>query len=202
MGLADLNRGRTHRTPMNDATRIQNAKGRGWTDPTRPRISARSDPGIRIPFSESPPKICGSLCKARECKPVQVYASAFVEDIHVSSNSCKDVQARANAGSVSEEKSQDVQTHASLSKDLAGSLLDGLPTDSEVLRSGRPLLTVRQVAKLLGVCSATVYRLCGRGELPHFRVLNAIRIDPRTVKRFLAQSRRRGLPVRPKALYW
>jgi excisionase family DNA binding protein len=57
-----------------------------------------------------------------------------------------------------------------------------MTADSEVLRSGRPLLSVRQVAKLLGVCSATVYRLCGRGELPHFRVLNAIRVDIQALK--------------------
>ncbi len=39
-----------------------------------------------------------------------------------------------------------------------------------------PLLTVRQVARRLGVSRATVYRLCARGELPHVRVLNALRI--------------------------
>ena len=128
-------------------------------------------------------------------------AFGFVEDIHVSSNTCKDVQACANTGSVSDEKSKNVQTHAGLSKDLAGSLLDRLPADSEVGRSARPLLSVRQVAKLLGVCPATVYGLCGRGKLPHFRVLNAIRIDPRDLKKFLARTRRRGLPARPKSLY-
>ena len=112
------------------------------------------------------------------------------------------MQACANTGSVSDEKSKNVQIHAGLSKDFAGSLLDGVPTDSEVLRSGRPLLSVRQVAKLLGVCPATVYGLCDRGELPHFRVLNAIRVDPRDLKRFLARTRRRGLPARPKSLYW
>jgi excisionase family DNA binding protein len=102
---------------------------------------------------------------------------------------------------VSDEKSKNVQIHASLSKDFAGSLLDGMTADSEVLRSVRPLLSVRQVAKLLGVCSATVYALCDRRKLPHFRVLNAIRIDPRDLKTFLARTRRRGLPARPKALY-
>jgi excisionase family DNA binding protein len=117
-------------------------------------------------------------------------AFGFVEDIHVSSNSCKDVQACANTGSVSDEKSKNVQTHASLSKDFAGSLLDRIPTDSEVGRSVRSLLSVRQVAKLLGVCPATVYRLCDQRKLPHFRVLNAIRIDPRAVKAFLSRSRR------------
>ena len=117
-------------------------------------------------------------------------AFGFVEDIHVSSNSCKDVQACANTGSVSDEKSKNVQAHASLSKDFAGSLLDGTAADGEVGRSDRSLLSVRQVAKLLGVCPATVYALCEQRKLPHFRVLNAIRIDPKAVKRFLSKSRR------------
>ena len=128
-------------------------------------------------------------------------AFGFVEDIHVSSNTCKDVQACANTGSVSDEKSQNVQAHASLSKDFAGSLLDGAPADSEVGSSVRSLLSVRQVAKFLGVCTATVYALCGQRKLPHHRVLNAIRVDPADLKRFLARNRRRGLPKRPNTLY-
>ena len=79
-----------------------------------------------------------------------------------------------------------------MSRDLAGSLLDGMPTDSEVGRSVRPLLTVRQVARLLGVCPATVYALCARRKLPHFRVLNAIRVDPGDLTNFLAGARPRG----------
>ena len=102
----------------------------------------------------------------------------------------EDVQACASTGSVSDEKSKSVQIHACLSKDLAGSLLDGMATDSEVPRSARPLLSVRQVARLLGVCRATVYALCARRKLPHFRVLNAIRVDPGDVKRFLSRARR------------
>ena len=129
------------------------------------------------------------LVRPRGFEPL---AFGFVEDIHVSSNTCKDVQACANTGSVSDEKSKNVQIHASLSKDFAGSLLDGMTADVEASRSAHPLLSVRQVAKLLGVCPATVYRLCDRGELPHYRVLNAIRIDPGIVKRFLAASRRGG----------
>jgi hypothetical protein len=43
---------------------------------------------------------------------------------------------------------------------------------------------------LLGVCPATVYALCEQGKLACFRMLNAIRIDPRAVKRFLARVRR------------
>ena len=38
------------------------------------------------------------------------------------------------------------------------------------------LLTVTEVAKLLQVCRATVYKLCDKGELAHARILNSIRI--------------------------
>jgi excisionase family DNA binding protein len=39
-----------------------------------------------------------------------------------------------------------------------------------------PLLTVREAARVLRVSTATVYKLCTRGELGHVRVLNSIRI--------------------------
>jgi excisionase family DNA binding protein len=39
------------------------------------------------------------------------------------------------------------------------------------------MLTVREVARLLRVSTATVYKLCARGELAHVRVLNSIRIS-------------------------
>ena len=67
--------------------------------------------------------------------------------------------------------------------------LDGLATDDEALRSVGKLLTVRQVAKVLGVCPATVYGLCDRGQLPHYRVGNAIRVDVTEVKAMLQRSR-------------
>ncbi len=41
--------------------------------------------------------------------------------------------------------------------------------------SGR-LLTVGEVAHLLGVCRATAYRLVEIGKLPHLRIVNSIRI--------------------------
>jgi len=37
------------------------------------------------------------------------------------------------------------------------------------------LLRVAEVAKLLGLCRATIYRLVERGELPAFRIGNSIR---------------------------
>ena len=68
--------------------------------------------------------------------------------------------------------------------------LDGVTADGEAGRSISPLLSVRQVAKLLGVCPATVYALCNRGELPYFRILNAIRVDIQDVKSLLRRWRR------------
>ena len=55
---------------------------------------------------------------------------------------------------------------------------------------GNALLTVREVAAILRVCRDTVYRLCATGQLPHVRILNAIRIEPADLDDFL--SIRRG----------
>jgi len=46
------------------------------------------------------------------------------------------------------------------------------------------------VACRLGVCAATVYSLCARGELAHVRILNAIRIAPADLAAFIAERRR------------
>jgi excisionase family DNA binding protein len=46
----------------------------------------------------------------------------------------------------------------------------------EAARDETVLLTVKELASLLGVCTATVYAMVERGELPHVRVGNAIRI--------------------------
>ncbi|WP_240357933.1 helix-turn-helix domain-containing protein [Myxococcus vastator] len=51
----------------------------------------------------------------------------------------------------------------------------------------RPL-TVREVAERLAICTATVYRLCERGELAHVRVSNAIRVRPADVDAFIARG--------------
>jgi excisionase family DNA binding protein len=52
------------------------------------------------------------------------------------------------------------------------------------------LLTARQVAQRLSVGAATVYKLCERGELPHVRVSNAIRVLPADLEAFVAGRRR------------
>src|SRR5262249_55631357 len=58
--------------------------------------------------------------------------------------------------------------------------------------SGNALLTVREVAAVLHVCRDTVYRpLCANGQLPHVRILNAIRIAPADLDDFLKVHRDR-----------
>lgn len=65
------------------------------------------------------------------------------------------------------------------------------PARLRVLPGGAErLLNVREVAEQLGVCTATVYDLCKRGDLPHVRVSNAIRIRPTDLDAFLARGRR------------
>jgi excisionase family DNA binding protein len=52
------------------------------------------------------------------------------------------------------------------------------------------LLTVRQVAGALGVCTATVYKWAADGELPHIRIVNVIRVRPGDLIRLVTDRRR------------
>lgn len=63
--------------------------------------------------------------------------------------------------------------------------------DLAVLYGGRGrLLRVAEVAEQLGVCNATVYRLCESGELPHLRVVNSIRVRPKDLAEYVASGSR------------
>ena len=52
-------------------------------------------------------------------------------------------------------------------------------SDEQGLPVGVQVLTVREVAAMLRVCTATVYDMIERGELEHVRVSNAIRVVSR-----------------------
>ena len=59
-----------------------------------------------------------------------------------------------------------------------------------VLRGGRDgLMSVREAAEHLGLCTATVYGLCADKTLPHVRILNTIRIAPKDLETFIAARR-------------
>ena len=55
-----------------------------------------------------------------------------------------------------------------------------------------PLLTVREVAERLRVCTAVVYKLTASGELPYIRISNAIRVAEPDLAAFLVPSRRQS----------
>ncbi len=60
------------------------------------------------------------------------------------------------------------------------------------LRLVATLLSAHEAAQALNVSTATVYRLCTQGELPHVRVSNAIRVAPADLEAFIAHGRSRG----------
>jgi excisionase family DNA binding protein len=62
----------------------------------------------------------------------------------------------------------------------------GLQSGPALMVPHERLLSVREVAARLGVCTSTVYQLCAEGRLVHMRVANAIRIAPADVAAVLA----------------
>src|SRR5205085_11991547 len=50
-------------------------------------------------------------------------------------------------------------------------------------------LTVREVAARLSVSTATVYKLCARGELAYVRIFGAIRVAPDDLGALIARRR-------------
>lgn len=86
-----------------------------------------------------------------------------------------------------------------VSHQVAPSGLAATPYGAPVVRSHAPdlgpherLLKVRDVADRLNVCSALVYRLCERGELPSLRIGGALRFQAETVDAYAALCAQRG----------
>jgi excisionase family DNA binding protein len=65
----------------------------------------------------------------------------------------------------------------------------GSATDKSVAGGKAGLLSVRHVARLLGVSTATIYKLPDAGTLSHFRVGTSIRIDPMALETLVAPPR-------------
>ncbi len=65
------------------------------------------------------------------------------------------------------------------------------PGAFRALRGGAEnLLTIAEVAKRLRVSRATVYALCERGDLPHLRIVNSIRVAPADLDQFIRGRKR------------
>jgi hypothetical protein len=60
------------------------------------------------------------------------------------------------------------------------------------------LLSVRETAHRLGVCTATVYTPCDAGRLAHMRVRSAIRVAPQDPAAFV-RAHRHGGPVHTRS---
>ena len=56
---------------------------------------------------------------------------------------------------------------------------------SEQIENLDRALTTPQLARLLAVDRATIYRLAQQGRIPAFRIATAIRFDPRAVAAWL-----------------
>jgi excisionase family DNA binding protein len=98
-------------------------------------------------------------------------------------------QVIANPDDFATNESIALQQEAAFSKDFAPILLPEKTRRER--RQNERLLSVAEVARTLGVCDATVYKLCARGLLGHVRILNAIRVPPASLQAF-AGSRRPG----------
>lgn len=49
-------------------------------------------------------------------------------------------------------------------------------------------LTVSQVAIKLGIKETTLYKICSRGEIPHFKVGQAIRFNIDTLEQWIKEQ--------------
>ncbi len=58
---------------------------------------------------------------------------------------------------------------------------------------GRGLLTVRELAELLGICERTAFELTKRGKLRAVRFGRAVRYDPVDVAAFIEASKVEGV---------
>ncbi len=86
------------------------------------------------------------------------------------------------AGDLPGNESVDADEH----RGLATALVQvDVPRSERPLRADPRFLSVRQVARVLGVCPHSVYALCETGRLRCVRVLNTIRIGRADLEMFL-----------------
>jgi excisionase family DNA binding protein len=58
----------------------------------------------------------------------------------------------------------------------------------EVVREKQEALRVRDLARLLGVSSQQIYKMAISGDIPSFKVANAVRFDPHETAEWLREK--------------
>jgi len=58
----------------------------------------------------------------------------------------------------------------------------------EVVREKQEALRVRDLARLLGVSPQQIYKMAASGEIPSFKVANAVRFDPYDTAEWLKEK--------------
>jgi excisionase family DNA binding protein len=58
----------------------------------------------------------------------------------------------------------------------------------EVIKEKHEALRVRDLAQLLGVSPQQIYKMAASGEIPSFRVANAVRFDPHDIAVWLGEK--------------
>ena len=58
----------------------------------------------------------------------------------------------------------------------------------EILRGKQEALRVRDLAQVLGVSQQQIYKMAANGEIPSFKVANAVRFDPQETADWLKEK--------------
>ena len=58
----------------------------------------------------------------------------------------------------------------------------------DVIEAKNEALRVRDIARILGVSTQQIYKMAARGQIPSFRVANAVRFDPHVFATWLREK--------------
>jgi excisionase family DNA binding protein len=193
---AEVDRLRFH---ASEETEIRGAEA-SESGPLGPPVVHEGSEGrfVRDPGIENTPKISAKLlARHRGFEPL-TYGSG-VGRPPLGARSRKS-QIGGNVRSRTKGKIQESHPLAGFSSPLVTPLLQGSAPLRVIKGGGDRLLSVRQVAARLNVSTATVYALVARGDLPHLRIANAIRVAPRALWTFI--EKQRGAAVSTSGSTW
>jgi excisionase family DNA binding protein len=116
------------------------------------------------------------------------YGHLVVEDLRAAVNSIapQEVSDQGQGGADGDAKAGKAQEPPASQESVLAT--PGLDRKAQVRGLAQPpgrLMSVREVARRLNVCSATVYRLCQKGALAHSRVGNMIRVSEEQLRLFV-----------------